>query len=398
MSAVRVCLAVGLVVVVAATSVGAGNSASAGIRTSRQERAETSDWVALDSGDNHVCAIRASRRLYCWGEDDRGQLGNDAARVDVGSPVEVWGGTTDWASVSAGEAHTCGIKLSGRLYCWGSDGEGQVGNGSGTGSTPGNPGFPTPVLVAGGIADWAMVSASDGNPSGRQGHTCGVTESGRLYCWGSGVDGQLGVGSDTTGRVRPIRVGTGTNWSSVAASGYHTCARKTTGRLFCWGASALGAANVRQSFRPVEVAGGATNWTSVTVNAGFTCGRKSTGRLYCWGSDLRGRLGNGAAGLSNLPVQVAGSSADWARVSNGSVHACARKTNGDLFCWGDNLWGRLGDGTTVERQAPVRVVGSGSWSAVSGGFGHTCGIRDGRLACWGRNLVGGGIHTTPHEL
>jgi alpha-tubulin suppressor-like RCC1 family protein len=306
-------------------------------------------WLAVDIGNRFTCGIRATRRLYCWGLDAQGQLGNGAGVTGPQlSPVEVTGGFTDWTAVSTGFAHACGRRATGRLYCWGWDISQQLGDG-GTATDR-----PSPTLVAGGATNWTAVSAGDL-------HTCGRRATGRLYCWGRDSEGELGNGGTNTERSTPSVVAGGiTNWAAVSAGGDHTCARRATGHLYCWGGDATGqlgngGTNTNRP-TPTQVAGGTTNWTSFSAGGGFTCGRRATGRLYCWGQDFQGRLGDGGADAEQpTPAEVAGNATDWAGVSAGTNHACARTSGGRAYCWGDGGEHQLGNGTPADRNRPEEV-------------------------------------------
>ncbi len=186
------------------------------------------------------------------------------------APVEVSGGAIDWVAVTAGVRHTCARKATGRLDCWGSDGSGQLGNGAGSSTSQ-----PAPVEVSGGATDWAAVAVGGS-------HTCARKTSGRLYCWGLDESGQVGNGHSATNHnpSAPVQVfGGATDWAAVAAGGSHTCARKTSGRFYCWGYDRLGqvgdGAPFRQREMPVEVFGGATDWSAVTAGLNHTCARKT---------------------------------------------------------------------------------------------------------------------------
>lgn len=320
--------------------------------------AATADWASVSVGGMHTCAIRTSGRLYCWGQSDHGALGDAGGYNFSPTPTEVAGRASNWASVSAGFDHTCAIKTSGRLFCWGFDFRGQLGNDSERRDRH------RPTEVAGHFTNWQSVSAEGLR-------TCAIRSPGRLYCWGSDSRGALGDGGPNRARPTPVRVGAAADWASVAVEWSHTCGLRTTGHLFCWGDDTAGAlgnnAQLRNRNRPVEVAGHATDWTSVTlgfagdedgIRPGTTCAVKITGRLFCWGSDVLGMLGNGGADTNRpVPTEIAGNATDWAFVDAGSNHVCAVKTTDLLYCWGSNLYGQLGDGSSRNSRAiPVEVA------------------------------------------
>ena len=144
------------------------------------------------------------------------------------APTKV-GTTANWTQVSTGNSHTCAVNTAGELYCWGSGGSGQLGQGNTDNRT-------TPIKV-GTTANWTQVSAGST-------HTCAVNTAGELYCWGLGLSGQLGQGN-TNSATTPTKVGNATNWiqlTTVSNSffGSATCAVNATGQLHCWGSNSSG--------------------------------------------------------------------------------------------------------------------------------------------------------------
>jgi alpha-tubulin suppressor-like RCC1 family protein len=342
-------------------------------------------------GGNVTCGITAANAVWCWGADDFGQLGDGGTNTDRSTPVQVATGGTDWVQVSAGQAHTCARRRSGILLCWGSDGQGSVGDGT-PGADQG-----VPVEVFGGATDWARVSA--GNSV-----TCATRTTGRLYCWGYDEYGAVGDNQARVNQYRPRQVAGGaTNWRSVSADVFHTCAVRTIGRAWCWGRDPLGelgdGPGDSSSGVPRQVAGGRTDWASISVGTAFTCARRTTGRLFCWGRDEEGTFGDGPADNSSpVPVPAAGGTAGWSTVSSGGQHVCARRTTGRLFCWGYNASGALGNGggTPAVEPRPVQVAGGATdWTSVDSSEDyHTCArITTGRIFCWGlddRGQLGNG--------
>ena len=298
-------------------------------------------------GDYHTCAIRTTGRLYCWGTDFAGQLGDGGTNTDKTTPTLVAGGATNWTTVTAGLSHTRARLATGRLYCWGRDESGQLGT-----SGP-NADRTTPAPVAGSATNWTALTTGDD-------HTCARRATGRLNCWGSDESGQLGTSGPNANRATPTPVaGSATNWTTVTAGEGHTCAA-ATGRLDCWGSDESGqlgngGPNANRA-TPTPVAGSATNWTTVTAGIDHTCAIRATGRLYCWGSDANGQLGDGGTNTNQvIPVQVAGRATDWTVVAAGGYHTCARIGTGRLLCWGFNSNAQLGDNTTTPSGVPVQV-------------------------------------------
>jgi len=388
---------VGLAILVLALAVPVGGSSGAGA-SSTQAPTEASPaptegagtWKQVSAGYYHTCGIRTSGRLYCFGQDNRGQLGDGGATANSAVPVEVAGNATDWKSVSAGSAVTCAIKTTGQLFCWGWDQYGQVGNGPVTGDQT------APVQV-GTATDWKSVSAGLGET------VCGRRANKRIYCWGRDNNGQAGNGSTTfTDVTSPSAVGTNADWSSVSAGGYHVCGRRTNGRVYCWGDDQDGAVGdgggVPGSDRsvPTQVSGNHADWTSASSGITHSCGRRSSGRLYCWGSDLSGAIGNGPPTDNTgvpAPVQVSGGATDWRAVFAGSYVTCATKVNGRLYCWGDDNDGQNGTGSLAasgRRSSPAQVAGGATdWKNATIGNLHACGLRStSRLYCWGDGFFG----------
>jgi alpha-tubulin suppressor-like RCC1 family protein len=248
----------------------------------------------------------------------------------------------------------------------------------------------TPTLVTGGISDWVAVSAGDL-------HTCAVRKNGQVYCWGYNAYGQLGDGT-TSNRAIPTLVSGGfTDWIEVSSGGFHTCARRINGQLYCWGYNnygQLGNGTLTNQTVPALVAGGFTDWVTVTTGLYHACAVRSSGALYCWGYNFFGQLGIGSTTNQNTPSLVSGGS--WRMVSGGEGHTCGLSSS--LYCWGNNSFGQIGDGTTQNRTTPTLV--SGTFFSISSGGSHSCGTQSrGVLYCWGYNGYGQlGDGTTTNRL
>src|SRR6266566_2009661 len=282
-----------------------------------------------------------------------------------------------FASVNGGYVHTCGLSTSRAAYCWGDDVFGQLGDGSTS-----SPWYrPSPAPVAGGLR-FTMLSAGVW-------HTCGVTTGGAAYCWGDNQNGQLGDGT-TDRRAMPAPVVGGFRFSTISAGHGHTCGVIAGGAAACWGDNSSGQLGTRvvdhTMYRssPGRVVG-VHGFATVSAGNVHTCGMTTHGVAYCWGYNVWGQLGDGTTTQRSIPVPVTGG-LRFAVVDAGSYFSCGVTTGGAAYCWGENLDGELGDGTTTSWSTPVPVSGVLNFAAVGAGWYHTCGMTTTAGAyCWGYN-------------
>jgi alpha-tubulin suppressor-like RCC1 family protein len=321
----------------------------------------------VSAGTFHTCAITTDDRLYCWGYNVDGQIGsgtNSGPELCGGAscstvPMAVASGLR-FLQVAAGDNHACAVSRDQRAYCWGQNGEGELGTGTNTGpETCRGPCSTRPVPVTGGLRFRQLAAG--------QYYTCGVTTDDRVYCWGSNRYGQLGDSTEAPRRLSPTPVSGTRRFRQVAAGIQHTCAVTTGSRAFCWGDGRfgqLGNGKAYLSFWPRRVAGD-LSFDRVTVGRSHTCGETSTNRGYCWGMNDKGQLGVGDTGTESCrfgipcgtrPVAVVGG-LRFLQLSASGYHTCGKTATEVVYCWGWNGVGQLGDGTETNRPAPTRVAG-----------------------------------------
>ena len=362
-------------------------------------------FTALAAGSDHTCGLASGGKAYCWGKNGSGQLGDgtsgvnqDDVSVNRTYPVAVSGGVT-FTSLVAGYSHTCALAAGGEPYCWGSNGTGQLGDGtSGVNQEGVSANRNSPVAVSGGRTFTSLVAGYS--------HTCGLAPAGAAYCWGSNGEGQLGDGTNATAnRSAPVAVSGGWTFTTLVAGWGHTCGLAPGGTAYCWGtnwAGQLGDGNPR--WQTVEVNGGRT-FTSLVAGSSHTCGLAPGGAAYCWGSNGEGQLGDGTSGnIRTSPVEVTGGQTFTSLVA-GSFHTCGLALGGAAYCWGRNQYGQLGDGTTDRKPpygktTPIAVSGGRTFASLTADYGHTCGVDPGGAAyCWGWNYFGQlGDGSTTHRL
>ena len=304
---------------------------------------------AISAGRFHTCALATLGAVKCWGDNEFGELGNGTT-VNSSTPVQVSGLTSGVKAISAGSesdtpGHTCALTTGGAVKCWGGNWDGQLGNGTTTGSS-------TPVQVSG------LTSGVVAITSGLF-HTCALTSGGAAKCWGFNGTGQLGTGT-TSGSKTPVQVtGLTTGVTAITAGVMHTCAIAAGGAAKCWGFNSggqLGNGTTTTSPTPLQVTGLATGVTAINADTWNTCAVAS-GAAKCWGYNAGGQLGNGTTADSATPVQVSGLTTGVAAISAGLFHACALTVAGVAKCWGANADGQLGNGTTTDSLTPVSVTG-----------------------------------------
>jgi alpha-tubulin suppressor-like RCC1 family protein len=303
--------------------------------------------AAAAAGVFHTCALTSSAGVKCWGRNVRGELG-DGTTTERDTPVDVTGLTSRAAAVAAGYVHTCAVTTDGGVKCWGSNSEGQLGDGTTIDRH-------TPVDVAGLASTAAAVT-------GGSAHTCALTTGGGVQCWGRNESGQLGDGT-TTGRRTPVDVILQANGvAAVAAGQVHTCAVTTGGGVKCWGWNRygqLGDGTTIDRLTPVDVVGLTSGVAAVAAGDNHSCALTTAGAVKCWGSNVNGELGDGTTTARLTPTEMTGLTSFAAGVATGMCHTCVLTTGGEILCTGANSGGELGDGTTTKSLTPIPVRGFG---------------------------------------
>lgn len=228
--------------------------------------------------------------------------------------------------------------------------------------------------------------------SGGYYHTCMVTPTGGVKCWGGNQYGQLGDGT-TDDHLTAVDVAClGDKAVSVSATFYQACALTEHGDVQCWGLNNYGqlgdGTNVNRS-TPVEVQGLPDDITAVTVGNVHSCALTGNGQVWCWGYNQAGQLGDGTRQDSLSPVQVTGLN-PVVGLATGDAHNCAWTADGAAYCWGSNYYGNLGDGTREDQLTPFRVNSlTEPVLAMTAGNGFTCALNASHgVQCWGDNVLG----------
>ncbi len=414
------------------------------------------DLKQISAGAFQTCGITNGGKLYCWGGANSGALGNGSTTQNNLVPTSVLKGEATGADtdgtylinikqISAWSTNTCAISNAGFAYCWGADGNGQLGNGATTGDQS------SPVKVLAGAATGADTDGTyliNIKQISTGGQTCAITFAGNTYCWGNDGSGQLGNGATSTNQNAPVKVLAGAatgldtdgtylvNIKQIAVGGGHTCAISNAGNTYCWGSASggqLGDNNTTWINRetPVKVLAGAAtgvetdgtylvSMKQIVGGSAHTCAISNAGNAYCWGDGLQGKLGNNTStGTQYTPVKVlkgaaAASDTDATnlinikQISANLGHTCAVSNAGNTYCWGYAGDGQLGDNQIVtNRLVPVKVmagVAAGTTDAdgasattnflinakqIVAGQVSSCAISNaGKTYCWGTASLG----------
>lgn len=330
----------------------------------------------LASYGDMICVLRDDGAVWCWGQNAEGELG-DGTFVSRATPQPSL--VTDAVDLASGEDTTCAILRDGSLVCWGLNDLGQVGDGTMTDRA-----IPTPVSLPA-----AAIEVRVG-----QYHACARLADGTGRCWGSNVNGELGSATPSGNQLVPQGAPIG-GVRSLTVGDNVTCVIRADGSADCFGLDSkgeLGDGLTTSRFTPMPILVPGPIASVVGGCHRHLCAVTEAGEVWCWGENMTGEVGNGTPSpFEATPIRVPGI-ADAVQVTVGAFHSCARTAGGEIWCWGANDRGQLGDGTLTNGLAPVRVATTGDVVDVQAHCSGTFVVRgDGTLAAWGSaNLLGTG--------
>lgn len=345
----------------------------------------------LSLGDTHSCVLLATGSIKCWGRNDAGQLGlnlattvtkgdssghmgNNLASVNFGSQMIM----TDLVS---GDRHNCALRDTGTVHCWGANSSGQLGisySGSGI-SAYGTDSQSVSSAGASFVNNYSYYEGIATNTS----YTCAIAmNKTSISCWGLASNSGVSRSASYASYTNIIQIEAGTTFFCVL--------RGDTGAVACWGNPAWYQSGGQSTY----------SWSSVTPLTGmaqiaagenFLCGRTSAGVVTCLGANIAGVLGSanyGATLGTSATVNITIPGGGAVDIAAGNSHICARNASNQLYCWGYNGFGQLGDGTVVNKSTPTLITGVTATSMSLGRL-HTCVTEtDQSVKCWGDNQFG----------
>lgn len=375
------------------------------------------DVVQVAAGGDHACIVLRGGRVFCWGSNNKAEVGAPAAGDMMcgatrcrPTPTDV--GLSNVAEVVLSANAGCARKNDNTVWCWGSNQHSELGHSGMDMTCAAQPCNPTPTQVMGVTAQQIAAGYY---------HFCALTMTGAVYCWGNNTEGELGRGNFGAASATPTIVPALSGGVSKLASGLtqHSCALKTDGTVWCWGYTLRGAlghtigtnGDVLDSSMvnycngtPKQVVNDSmnmpfTNIDNVTTADRVSCGHKKGVGWYCWGNQGYGALGTGGAFDTSshaAPIAINVVPGGVVALATGYVTPCGTDMSNNLFCWGRNDWGAMGNGTftgsACEGSVPchtdaIGVSGLGAVELVdTGGYFAIVKKTDGTIWTWGANL------------
>lgn len=329
----------------------------------------------IGAGDFHTCAIDDTLDVWCWGWNGNGQLGTSNA-ADSLTPTNVYF-KYDVRQIEVGGEHSCAVDDLSNLFCWGRNDSGQLGLGDGDKVTRR---APTEISLGSSVSLVRLGSA----------HSCALDVFRNLFCWGRNVYGQLGFG-DTLFRYVPTKVDFDNSISQLGLGGHHSCAVDDIDNLFCWGQNLVGQLGVGDDTNrhtPTQVLMDSAV-IMLALGLSHTCAVDSLSKILCWGSNGEGQLGVGDTIHRSTPTEVMSSMIGASQIAAGRGHSCAIDSNGHLWCWGWNKYGQLGLGDETIRLTPTEISSIDSVFHIALGRYQSCAMNKyDELWCWGENGSG----------
>lgn len=325
-------------------------------------------WAMVTGDYMTHCGLKTDHTLWCWGWNRKGATGTGSSQRFVLHPRQVGDGS-DWVKIGMSDSLGCGLRPPGTLWCWGEnfgDVPQQMGTAEDWNDILVSGGVVCPLDDTGALRCWETYYGPAGEStqsipgtwaSVSDGNFCGVRASGALGCWNYSYSGDESPSTH--------QVGQHTDWTAVTAEGSMSswCAsRESTSNIYCFGKNQFGQLGIGRfdpepTFyqTPVKVVGG-IQWKAGTLT-GVGCGLNPVGKAYCWGGNIRGYVGDGTTKNRNRPTAVKTRS-HWRSINIGGAATCAiAKYTRDLYCWGDNWNRNLGVGLTVRNvTTPHRVL------------------------------------------
>lgn len=357
---------------------GINTTATLSTRTPVSVLGAVKTFCKIAVGNAWSAAIDKNGRVWCWGNGGDGRLGNNST-VSALTPVSVLGAVKTFCEIACDNAHTAAIDKDGKIWSWGFNNSGQLGNGANVSQL-------TPVSLAGAVKTFCKISLGNGQ-------TLALDKNGRAWAWGFNANALLGDNS-VTARNTPVSVGGAIKtFCQIAAGNQHSLAIDKYNNTWAWGPASswqLGN-NAATSVRtPKSIVLGANKTFCSIAISNFSNAIDKNGRVWSWGLNTAGQIGDNSTTARYTPVSVLGAVKTFCQISNQAQHVLAIDKNGRAWGWGNNVSGKIGDNSTTQRNTPVSIVGTiKTFCRIFAGNQHSLAIdKNGRVWAWGNNNFG----------
>lgn len=347
--------------------------------------------TAIAVGDSHLCDVDTAGTVWCWGDNDVGQLGIGVMGNvgDLGLPNEV-DAAVNTVSVDLGARHSCALLVTNELNCWGRNSLGQLGN-----------------SYAGDIADSVVpnfvVGMTNVTAYSAGGDTSCAVSQGLVSCWGDNEYGQLAAPTVGIGdyRTTATEVAGIDSVIDVSVGRHHVCALREDRSVWCWGRNNAHQINDTEAALVIQPAliPLSKPIANIDTSADHTCALDTEGTIWCWGNNQSGQLS--VVGESIRTVQKVDGIPPAASLVTGDQHSCALDKSGTVWCWGNNEQGQMGVpiGAEAVNLPPMQVANLSGVRTIAAGGERTCALRNsGEVWCWGENETGQlGVSPNPNR-
>lgn len=338
----------------------------------------TKTFCDIAAGENHGLAIDKNGKVWGWGLNGDGQLG-DNTTVSKNTPVAILGQNKTFCKVSGGARHSIGIDKNGKVWGWGYNGDGELGNNATKGET-------TPVSVLGANKTFCQISSA-------RYHCFGIDKNGILWAWGYNTCGRLGDNSLTI-KLTPVTVaGAAKTFCRISGGLTHSMGIDKNGQVWGWGNNIDGRINdsvALSHLTPVSITGAKKTFCHVGVGIKASVAIDKYGRAWAWGNGFRGALGNNEQDFYYEPETFTGQTKTFCEISSRNSHGLGIDKNGVAWSWGLNDNGQLGINSITNQSSPVNLLGTTkTFCKVAAGDLHSLAIdKNGRAWSWGLNTSG----------
>jgi alpha-tubulin suppressor-like RCC1 family protein len=331
-------------------------------------------FCQITNGSAFTSSIDQYGKVWSWGYNQYGQLGDNSITTRR-TPVIILGVTKTFCKISTGASHTVGIDKNGIVWCWGYGVNGQLGYNSTTSQR-------TPVSILGVVKTFCQINCG-------QISTLGIDKNGKIWGWGSNIYGQLGNNS-VVAVSTPVAVqGTLKTFCSIASGNSNTFAIDYKNNLWGWGYGKGLGLNIPDYITPTSIVVDKT-FCKITAGDTSSLGIDKNGKIWGWGDNSFGQLGDNSTTNRFSPVSISGVNKTFCNIYTGDNHSVGIDKNGKAWGWGSNSFGRLGDNTTASKSTPVAVAGvTKTFCNISAGLDHSNSIdKNGKIWSWGNNALG----------